>query len=499
MSVLGKILRFAGYTSEFENNTSHIPLSIEHGRRNTYVAKQYTVKRSMISKKIGTIIYECFISAVILWTVVYAAYMAIRDKDFVLFGRSWFQILVVLQYYHGISYFNKNHFYENIACNSTLKNYIDIVIPIASFIGGCIAIVNVVLLNLGYRFFVYDEIYNNVEIIGKVFTSILLLIESSYTYTTFIINACIFSINMLYHNQRVTAYATDLTDYIKSSLSTHRKLNNVGIEYSQMKAKFNETVTLLTPFFAVLNFVGFIVMYFYTIAITNDLISVPEITNLILFVLIETVYIISIQNVNNNVSNINNILSSDIIIAEYFGNKVFNHNMPIHDIHTNGTHKMNCDHRSVDISVARQVSGFVDRTDRNAFCVPDNDLTDNNQSLHLHTTTNTNEHKEYHREAINNIHNNENDFNEAIASDKFDTIGDNILDNNTMLRHVMIASISNQQILDWMSLRQIIHDKWQTFRIFGVEFTDSTIISKLFGIAIVILISAQAGTMLKWW
>ena len=490
---MGKILHFAGYTSDFENNTSHLPLSIEHGRRNTYVAKQYTNKQNAISVRAGFIIYECLIIAVILWPTVYALYMAIRDDDYVLFGRSWFQVLVCAQYYYGITYFGMNHYYENIVCNTKLKTYIDVVLPLATIIGTCLAIINVVLLNLNYKMLVYADIYKSSEIVGKVLISALLFIESIYTYITFLINACIFSINMLYHRQRVTTYATDLGNYIKSSLSTVRKLNNVGVEYTQMKTKFDETVTLLTPFFTVLNFIGFITIYFYMRAITNNLLGVSEIINFILFVLVETIYIVAIQAVNTNVSNINVILSSNTIIAEYFGNKVFNRTMPAHELYMRDSHMMTYkDKYNNGIDLPRPDS---EEENNDGMTTSDIALTDYNKPK----CNPNDEHKEYHRTDAEHNNNQDYEFMNDIMSGQIKTLSNNVAENDMMLRNILVASISNQQMLDWISLRNIVSGRWLTFRIFGVEFTDTSIIAKLFGIAVVILMSSEFGSLMRWW
>jgi hypothetical protein len=54
-------------------------------------------------------------------------------------------------------------------------------------------------------------------------------------------------------------------------------------------------------------------------------------------------------------------------------------------------------------------------------------------------------------------------------------------------------------MVDCIILKNIIQTRWKTFRIFGIEFTDTTLISKLFGTIIVILVSSKLGTVLRWW
>ena len=73
-------------------------------------------------------IIQLLIICFMAWTVFYGLYMAIRDRNVSLFGRTWFQVLYVLQYYCAISYFSHNHFYENIICNKNLKKYKTVII-----------------------------------------------------------------------------------------------------------------------------------------------------------------------------------------------------------------------------------------------------------------------------------------------------------------------------------------------------------------------------------
>lgn len=450
MSLLGRILFFAGYTFEYENSVNVAPLDIELGIRNTYIAKQRSPKKEALGRKILTTLYEIFIFVTIMWSVIYGLYMSIRDKDISHFGRTWFQILFALQYYYAIKYFAHNHFYENIVCNKNLHWYISISVPLSLFISFVLAIMNVVLLNHNYKYHVYDEIYNNTDVTGKVFLSIALFMDSIYSYLTFTVNACVFSVNMLYHRTTVTNYAGSLTSYIKNSINTVRKLNNVAVEYAQMKNRFDNTVTLLTPFFSTLNFIGFITIYFYLDALNNNKLSVMEYINLVLFFVTEFVYLISIQAVNTNINNIGDIITSNSVITTFFGHKQFSRNMPINDLsEKDGPSVMN--EEMDDIKLVDPIKST-----------------------------------------------NDDDINEI--TEKQNKNFQNVESPNTgMIRQIMVSTISTDQMMDWLLLRDIINNRWRTFRIFGVEFTDTRLIAKLFGIFVTILMSAQIGFILNWW
>lgn len=440
--IFGYILYFAGYTFDFESNVHQPPLDIELGRESTYIAKARTIKDSDKSKVCLEYTYILFIFMTMFWMIPYTIYMTIRDNDITHIGRALFQFIVVLQYYNGIKYFGKNHFYENIVSNSDLMSYMRLLIPIITFISCILTIFNVVFLGTGRVIHGYSDIYDNTNKISeKVLLLILCFFDSVYTYLTFTINACVFVINMLYHKKTVSVYSNSLINYIKNSMDTVQKLNIIAIEFSQMKDKFDQTVNCLTPFFTTLNFVGFIMIYFYLRAYSENKITAVEVVNMILFIIVEVIYIISIQAVNSNITNIADTISSNNVITTFFGNKRFNRTIPPLD-------------EAIDESKS---------------------YTEDEQSR-------------YYKE--NNCDN---------ANKKITLIDEHIVKIHGMMKQNLIASISADQMMDWLILQGIVSDRWKTFRIFGIELTDTQVISKIFGIITTILISSEIGNLLNWW
>jgi hypothetical protein len=501
MSLIGNILYFAGYTFDFENNIHVPPLDIEVGRHNTYVARPRAKKKEHLRQKIISYLYTCFIVLVIIWLVPYSLYMAIRDKSIIPFGRSWFQVIIVQQYYYAILYFSKNHFYENIVCNTSLMRYIKITVPLTTVISLLLAIFNVCALNQGFRIHGYDEIYNYSNDVGKVFISILIFADSIYSYLTFSINACVFAVNMLYHKETVSNYSRNLNNYITNSLNMVRKLNNVATEFSQMKNKFVKTVELLTPFFASLNFIGFLTMYFYMVAIANGTIGVMERINIAMFVTVLIIYIISIQTVNANISNISDTISSNSLITTFFGNKQFNRVIPsieknteMQNLNVNANTYLD-DQKDDNLNIKRHDTD--EQPDNGALDpgIMDHGIMANQEFIsdqEFVTEIIPEFTPEFHRittqkeSSGTEIHNN-------------GTLNAGLTNTYNIMKQNMIASISTEQMMDWLILQGIVGGRWKSFRIFGVEFTDSSLISKLFGVAVTVLVSAQFGMMVKWW
>lgn len=463
ISLIGFILYFAGYTFDYDDNLDDLQLSIER-RFDNYIAVSRTVKEKSVLRKFVSKLYALFITCTILWSVPYGLYMAVRDNNFYLFGRTLFQVLIALQYYYAHNYFNKNHFYENIVCNSQLKKYIKITTPLSLCISVIIAIINVCLLNYNFRIHIYDDIFFINGKTSKIVISLLLFFDSIYSYLTFILNAFIFSINMLYHRKIVTDYAEKLEEYIKNSIDIIKKLNNIAIEYSQMKNKFSNTVELLNPFFSSLNFIGFIVLFFYLEAINNRTLGIIEYINLTMFILIELVYIIAIQSVNAGINSIGDTLSSNNLITTFYGQKKTIKIMPFID-------KRNDDYLLNSLNIERRGSTVAS---------PAHDLTIN--------VIGNNTHNEYHGHY--NFSKNNNDY---------QTIIKDLTTTQELLKDIMISSISSDHMIDWMILKSIVEQQWESFKLFGIEFNDTSLISKFFGLIIACLVTSQFGIILNWW
>jgi hypothetical protein len=512
MTLLGNILYIAGYTFDFENNVYHPPLDIEVGRQNTYVAKPRTQKKGSTKRLIFTTLYVIIIYILIMWLVVYSLYMAIRDKNIFTFGRSWFQILLALQHHYATTYFSDNHFYENIMSNEQLKKYMTYATPCLLVFSVMLGFLNVALLNKGFRYNGYDELFKHSSDTQKALLSLLIFLDSFYSYITFTINSCVFVINMLYHKITVSNYSDSLGAYIKNSMNVVRKLNIIATEFSQMKYMFNKTVQLLSPFFSVLNFIGFITIYFYLNAVQHNDLGVSEFINVILFVIVEYVYIQTIQSVNQNISNISETVTSNSIIATFFGNKRFNRTMPVVE-HTNGNYMDNQKRASVDanLNIRRHDDSVKISTEDSSSesferdnIMMRNKIESKNPIIEKNPITSID--RETHGGGLNSPHQNTNPQDELGEYYKYaenypsHNISDAYLNtNNNIMKQIMIASISTEQMLDWLVLGNIVSSKWTTFTVFGVEFTDTTLISKLVGAGVGVLMTTQLGFILKWW
>lgn len=488
--VYSNILSFAGYTFNTYSDIHPPPLDIEIGRNSTYVAKSRKSKKKKYGTNIISMCYSILIACLICWSVPYNAYIAFNSANLADFGRSWFQILYVVLYYYGIKYFKQNHFYENIMTNSNLMKFLKSYIPMAFILSLSLAIINLVILILtNMPIYNYRVLYDNANENHKFFIGLLLILESLYSYQTFTINACIFVVNMKYHSDTVSNYKNELTEYIRNSMSTIRKLNIVAIEYSQMKDNFDQTVTLLTPFFSFLNFMGFITVYFYLRSL--DTLSITEITNMVLFFLVDCIYIDAIQKVYSNVSAISDIIGSTSVIATFFGNKKYS----LPDF--NKINKMHYDNNILQDPDVTRIHNYSSNEPVDICSLSEH----SEHALTEHELNELSAKQKPIEPVINKPTLTETKLTEPIQHEQAKTsVTREIVNTNQVaLRQVLQSSVSTDQMMDWLILQGIVGGRWKTFRIYGVEFTNTALLSKIFGIFVSVILSAEIGSHLNWW
>ena len=161
--------------------------------------------------------------------------------------------------------------------------------------------------------------------LGSIF---LHLVETFYSYLSFFTNTSIFVITMVYHRYRLTYYKNNLTTYADSSISLAQKINSIITEYSNLKEDHNYTIKKLSPFFIALSIGGIVHSYCMALLYTDYTISVSEILNTVMLLIILIIYIYSFQIVANSLVDINSIVNSPIFINNCIRKNVSEKELP---------------------------------------------------------------------------------------------------------------------------------------------------------------------------
>lgn len=478
-SLLKILLYVTGYN--YRVNSNNAPLEIRQSKGNMYHTRNPVHLESNRNAYIGHA-YNLLITMLIVWRVPYTLIVSIREHDSTIIGRSVFQILLTVQYVQGIRYFRRNHFYRNIVTNTDLMKLFLKCIPLTVLISFGASIAMTIALNNNISIHGYSKLYDGSKVTGKVCLSILLFIDSLYSYQTFTINACVFVVNMIYHKRRVSEYSHNLSNsFIQSDVDIEKKLTAVSNEYLRMKELYNGTVNVLSPFFASLNFFGFISAYYTLIALNNNDITLDEICNIILFLLILVCYIATIHVVNSSISGISSAIRSSAMTTVNFTGDSGAYN----DHLTNISPYASSHNLNVKAKRSKNNTNHIDDGSGVGPAI----LEDIKRIDSIHDPL-----SEYSYSIEEDI---------MIRMNKMERILNGLImsNNDCLSLNKKIVAITNgcEREIKLILSRFITEEKWDSFSLFGVDITDTKLISRIFGIIISVLITSEVIDQTNWW
>ena len=463
---IGILLYTTGYTYDYKENNNERPLAIGPAPNNTFVPREVSDAKASRVTKIPGLVYNSIIILIMLWRVFYSVYMAFRDGEFLHVGRTTFQVLFAFQYVLGIIYFRADHFYENIGDKSEMISKLKMAVPFTILIALALSITMTGLMATGHTIHGYTDVFDSANLIGQVFLSVLLFVDTFYSYLTFTINACIFTVNMLYQKSVVNGFVKRLNLFINSSQDGDSKVTNIAQDYALTKDGWDATVSAMTYFFWYLNFFGFLASYFYLQAIEQNDISADEISNLVLFILIDVIYIYSITNVNRDISRISDTLGCTALLLQYFTNEKDDE----HSLRNIGG-RLN----RLDVEM-----GFVQPPHPDPSPAVIATRRDSDEESGLHTESDG----QYNFDALNHPANDE-----VYLTDP---------NTNAMLRQIHTTVTGTAKMGNWANLQSVAGARWKTFRLFGVELTDTTLISRIVGLILALGIASELVNTLNW-
>jgi hypothetical protein len=470
---IGILLYATGYTYDYKENINEPPLVIRSAPNDTYVPRQVSAAKRSRLTKIPGFCYNSLIVLIMGWRIVYSIYMSIRDKNFLHFGRMVFQILFIIQYIIGINYFRKDHFYKNITNKSDMIRKFEFSIPFTIVIALILSITMTVVMTTGHNIHGYTEAYNDSGLAGKIFMAVLLFVDSFYSYLTFAINTCVFTVNMLYQKKMVSGYRKSLSEYIQSSQDGEAKVESIADDYALTKDGWDQTVGVLNYFFVFLNFVGFLAIYFYLQVINEGDISADEVANFIMFIIIDIIYIVSINNVYRDIGRISDTIGCTALLVQYFANEQDDR----HSLTFAGRlRRLDVEMGALHNSLSGAPHVVIDTR-------PSTSLSDERDS----GSTGSTDGAGYDFDALKPA---------GGHPDEIYMTDPNV---NASIRKILTTVTGIQNMANWMSLQGVAGAQWKTFRLFGVQLTDTTLISRIFGLLVALGIGSELVSVLNWY
>ena len=275
-------------------------------------AEQYSSCRM-----ITNVIYNFIITCLIAWPIFYAIINDIMNGEANVIKNSLFQFVFLSQYIIGSIYFANAHFYKILKRNKYIFDMYTKLIYIGLGSSLLIVIVSLILLNIGYKISMYSTLYNDTATHGKIWVNILLIIESFFSYISYVTNMITFSVIMIYHREKINMYSEKIQNDKNNFLFD--LIVSITEEFHNMRDEYADTISNINDMFNMLNIFGLIALYFSLMNIYNKNIYIMDIINIVFFVVIETIYIYSINKVRTCISNIKDKMTSVSIITQIMG------------------------------------------------------------------------------------------------------------------------------------------------------------------------------------
>lgn len=263
-------------------------------------------------------IYIFILLLLISWSFILSIIYAIIYLNIKFITDNIFQLLFITQFVSGIIYFHKNHLYDILKSNKfkpiTYSFWIYNAL-ISSFI---FTILTLILINYDYNILIYSQIiktYPN-NLLIKILFNILLFIEKFFSYLCFFVNMITFTYVKIHNKNKLKNFNNTLNTHNSNNITF--LINIVSEQFFKLKKEHNKTISNLNYIFTTVNFTGIIAFYVTIKNINNKIFNIMEIINVILFLLVEIVYIYCISDVKQNIDNIKGIMISLNSISQIF-------------------------------------------------------------------------------------------------------------------------------------------------------------------------------------
>jgi hypothetical protein len=264
------------------------------------------------------VFYTILIGCIIIHPFIASTIKTFLDNDIVPLLSNIFQLLFFLQFIFGYIYFNGDHMMNKIKSKKIVQFY-NYTIFSGFIITILLAFLLLVLYNLNYVIFGYSDIYTNLTLPAQVMISFLLFVEKFFSYLSFFTNLITFTVIMKTHRDYISHYSSQLEDINISSIDdlVIRVIN----DFTQMRNDFKNTIDKLNNIFSSVNFIGIISIFVNVREFSANNYNINNIINLVIFIIIDIIYVRSIYKVRNCVNNIVDTFSSPIFIAQILSNK----------------------------------------------------------------------------------------------------------------------------------------------------------------------------------
>lgn len=303
MKWIERLFHIAGYGLHIKQDTTEI--------YNIDELPIHTSHQQKISKCYMQWIYVIVIFIVMSWSIVYAVVESILTKDLEWLYKSTFHLLISLQYLMAVIFMNRNEMFKKLDNSRILVTYLRRSLFASIVVAFVLSIIFICLVINEHPVYIYTKIYTDTNSTGIL---ILLFFDMFFSYLTLLINLTCFTISMMYHKNRLIEYRDKTIEFSKSSVSLAQKINSITVEYTYLKQEFENTVDTLNTFFVILNVLGILHTYFVISLIQAEKVEFKDIWDMLLYFIVEYIYIMSAQKVKKALGDISSVVQSPTYI-----------------------------------------------------------------------------------------------------------------------------------------------------------------------------------------
>ena len=249
------------------------------------------------------IIYNFIVSCIISWSFIYSIILSIIKHEFKYIADNIFQLLFISQYVSGSIYFSNKHIYDILKYNIRKPLSYTFWVYISLGLSLLFTSLTIILFNLNFEIIIYSGIKN--IIIQKwaiILLNILLFVDKFFCYLSFFVNLITFCYVKFHNKGKIKSLNNKLDSYNSNNFSYI--ISIVTEEFFKMRNEHNTTVEKLNYIFSTANITGLLALYFVIKNINNQKFLIMEIINIVLFLIIEAIYLYSINHLKQNIDNI---------------------------------------------------------------------------------------------------------------------------------------------------------------------------------------------------
>jgi len=318
MNICKKIIKITSMINIFKkkkNNKTNIIITIQNDIINEEYINKKTCDKNII-KSTTNILYKILICTILMWPIILMIVYAVIRKEIKYITSNIFQFLPICQYIIGSLYYSSNHYNNCLKRNIDNIKYIIMSYMLSLGISIIIFVTIIVLMTCGSNLSIFKELATHTNLVGFIFVILATAFHSFFSYLIILINLITFGLIFIAHSIEISKYYEKLDKFVDKN-PDELSLESITREHAETKSYHGASVDKLNNLFSSITIIGFIGSYYVILYYNTKYTSIYNYMFLATFIIIELLYIYSINKVKSAVSDISKLMSSEKIISRY--------------------------------------------------------------------------------------------------------------------------------------------------------------------------------------